>query len=55
MKKHIWSPGEPVYLLVNHYLLNLPGLIESIFIQRPLDVIYGISGDRIPLGVDVPN
>ncbi len=33
-----------------------PGLIESIFdgIQRPLEKIYEMSGDAIPLGVDVP-
>jgi V/A-type H+-transporting ATPase subunit A len=51
------GPGEPVYFTGEPLSVELaPGLIESIFdgIQRPLDVIYGISGDRIPLGVDVP-
>ncbi|MGD9605515.1 MAG: V-type ATP synthase subunit A [Bacilli bacterium] len=51
------GPGEPVYLTNEPLSVELaPGLIEGIFdgIQRPLNVIYGISGDRIPLGVDVP-
>lgn len=51
------GPGEPVYFTGEPLSVELaPGLIESIFdgIQRPLDVVYGIAGDRIPLGVDVP-
>jgi V/A-type H+-transporting ATPase subunit A len=51
------GPGEPVYLTNEPLSVELaPGLIEGIFdgIQRPLDVIYEISGDRIPLGIDVP-
>src|SRR5690554_5573761 len=51
------GPGEPVYFTGEPLSVELaPGLIEGIFdgIQRPLDVIYDISGDRIPLGVDVP-
>jgi len=51
------GPGEPVYYTHEPLSVELgPGLIESIFdgIQRPLDVIYEKSGDRIPLGIDVP-
>lgn len=51
------GPGEPVYFTGEPLSVELaPGLIEGIFdgIQRPLNVIYGIAGDRIPLGVDVP-
>ncbi len=51
------GPGEPVFLTGEPLSVELaPGLIEGIFdgIQRPLDVIYGLSGDRIPLGIDVP-
>lgn len=51
------GPGEPVYFTGEALSVELaPGLIESIFdgIQRPLDVIYNSSGDRIPLGIDVP-
>ena len=51
------GPGEPVYFTGEPLSVELaPGLIEGIFdgIQRPLDVIYDVSGDRIPLGVDVP-
>ncbi len=51
------GPGEPVYLTYEPLSVELaPGLIEGIFdgIQRPLSVIYGLSGDRIPLGIDVP-
>ena len=51
------GPGEPVYYTNQPLSVELgPGLIEGIFdgIQRPLDVIYGASGDRIPLGIDVP-
>ena len=51
------GPGEPVYFTNEPLSVELgPGLIEGIFdgIQRPLDVIYESSGDRIPLGIDVP-
>lgn len=51
------GPGEPVYYTDEPLSVELaPGLIEGIFdgIQRPLDVIYQGSGDRIPLGIDVP-
>lgn len=51
------GPGEPVYYTNEPLSVELaPGLIEGIFdgIQRPLDVIYETSGDRIPLGIDVP-
>ncbi|MFA5006617.1 MAG: V-type ATP synthase subunit A [Candidatus Izemoplasmatales bacterium] len=51
------GPGEPVYPTGEPLSVELaPGLIEGIFdgIQRPLDDIYDIAGDRIPLGIDVP-
>ncbi len=51
------GPGEPVYFTNEPLSVELaPGLIEGIFdgIQRPLDLIYQTSGDRIPLGIDVP-
>jgi len=51
------GPGEPVYFTDEPLSVELaPGLIEGIFdgIQRPLNVIYQASGDRIPLGIDVP-
>ena len=51
------GPGEPVFFTGEPLSVELgPGLIEGIFdgIQRPLDVIYGSSGDRIPRGIDVP-
>jgi len=51
------GPGEPVFWTNEPLSVELaPGLIEGIFdgIQRPLDVIYQGSGDRIPLGIDVP-
>jgi V/A-type H+-transporting ATPase subunit A len=51
------GPGEPVYFTDEPLSVELaPGLIEGIFdgIQRPLRVIYDLSGDRIPLGIDVP-
>ncbi|MFA5380384.1 MAG: V-type ATP synthase subunit A [Candidatus Izemoplasmatales bacterium] len=51
------GPGEPVYFTNEPLSVELaPGLIEGIFdgIQRPLRVIYESSGDRIPLGIDVP-
>ena len=51
------GPGEPVYFTNEPLSVELaPGLIEGIFdgIQRPLKLIYDSSGDRIPLGIDVP-
>ncbi len=51
------GPGEPVYLTGEQLVAELgPGLIEGIFdgIERPLDVIYKIEGDRITRGSDVP-
>ena len=51
------GPGEPVYFTNEPLSVDLgPGLIEGIYdgIQRPLDVIYDLHGERIPLGVDVP-
>jgi len=51
------GPGEPVYPTGEPLSVELaPGLIEGIFdgIQRPLDDIYVLHGDRIPLGIDVP-
>ena len=51
------GPGEPVESMGAPLSVELaPGLIESIFdgIQRPLDVIRNLTGDRIPRGVDVP-
>ncbi len=50
------GPGEPVYSTGSPLSVDLaPGLIESIFdgIQRPLDKIYEIAGDRISRGVSV--
>lgn len=51
------GPGEPVYFTGEPLSVDLaPGLIGGIFdgIQRPLDVISEMAGDRIPLGIDVP-
>ena len=51
------GPGEPVYFTNEPLSVELgPGLIEGIFdgIQRPLDAIYEISGNQIPLGIDIP-
>ena len=51
------GPGEPVYFTNEPLSVELaPGLIQGIFdgIQRPLDLIYNLSGERIPLGIDVP-
>jgi V/A-type H+/Na+-transporting ATPase subunit A len=49
------GPGEPVYSTGQALSVELgPGLIESIYdgIQRPLDVIYEMVGDRITRGVE---
>ena len=51
------GPGEPVYFTNEPLSVELgPGLIEGIFdgIQRPLDAIYEVSGNQIPLGIDIP-
>lgn len=51
------GPGEPVYFTNEPLSVELaPGLIQGIFdgIQRPLDLIYKLSDERIPLGIDVP-
>ncbi len=48
--------GEPVYASNEPLSVELaPGLIESIFdgIQRPLNVIREVAGDRIPKGISV--
>ncbi len=50
--------GDPVYLTDMPLSAELgPGLIESIFdgIERPLDALYKIWGDRIERGVSVPS
>lgn len=49
------GPGEPVYSTGQALSVELgPGLIESIYdgIQRPLDLIRGMVGDRITRGVE---
>ncbi|MEW5919462.1 MAG: V-type ATP synthase subunit A [Bacillota bacterium] len=49
------GPGEPVYSTDQPLSVELgPGLIESIYdgIQRPLDVICAMVGDRITRGVE---
>ena len=51
------GPGEPVESTGVPMSVELaPGLIESIFdgIQRPLEEIYKLAGDRIRRGIDVP-
>ncbi len=52
------GPGEPVVSTGMPMSVELgPGLIESIFdgVQRPLDAIKKISGDRLERGVEVPS
>jgi V/A-type H+-transporting ATPase subunit A len=52
------GPGEPVYTTGQALSVELgPGLIESIYdgIQRPLDVIWKMVGDRITRGVQPEN
>ncbi len=49
------GPGEPVYSTGQALSVELgPGLMEAIYdgIQRPLDVIYNMVGDRITRGVE---
>jgi V/A-type H+-transporting ATPase subunit A len=51
------GPGEPVYLTNEPLNVELgPGLIEGIYdgIQRPLEDLYNVAGDRISRGIDVP-
>ena len=50
------GPGEPVYFTGEPLSVELaPGLIEGIYdgIQRPLEVIYKLTGDRIQRGTSV--
>jgi V/A-type H+-transporting ATPase subunit A len=50
------GPGEPVYPTGTQLSVELaPGLIESIFdgIQRPLDKIKEVAGDRITRGITI--
>ena len=52
------GPGEPVESTGVPMSVELgPGLIASIYdgIQRPLDVIRNLSGDRLMRGVEVPS
>ncbi len=52
------TPGEPVESTGSPMSVELgPGLIESIYdgIQRPLDAIRALSGDRLARGVEVPS
>ncbi|MGI6161231.1 MAG: V-type ATP synthase subunit A [Christensenellales bacterium] len=52
------GPGEPVESTGSPMSVELgPGLISSIYdgIQRPLDVIRDVSGDRLIRGVEVPS
>ena len=52
------KPGEPVVSTGSPMSVELgPGLIESIYdgIQRPLDAIRALSGDRLARGVEVPS
>ncbi len=51
-------PGEPVESTGSPMSVELgPGLIQSIYdgIQRPLDAIRALSGDRLARGVEVPS
>ena len=51
------GPGEPVYTTNEPLSVELaPGLIGGIFdgIQRPLETIYEMVGDRITRGIDLP-
>jgi len=51
------GPGEKVYLTGEQLSAELgPGLIEGIYdgIQRPLESIYKLQGNRIARGADVP-
>ncbi len=50
--------GEKVYSTNHPLSVELaPGLIESIFdgIQRPLNKLYEVSGDRIGRGINIPS
>ena len=51
------GPGEPVYVTGEPLTAELaPGLIGGIYdgIERPLETIRAVAGDRIPRGIDVP-
>ncbi|NLS44607.1 MAG: V-type ATP synthase subunit A [Firmicutes bacterium] len=51
------GPGEPVYTTGEALSVELaPGLIEAIYdgIQRPLDKIKDLIGDRIERGIELP-
>ena len=51
------GPGEPVFSTGESLSVELgPGLIESIYdgIQRPLDAIRAVAGDRITRGIEMP-
>lgn len=52
------SIGEPVYSTGETLSVELgPGLVGAIFdgIQRPLNLLYKMAGDRIPRGVSLPS
>ena len=51
------GPGDPVFSTGESLSVELgPGLIESIYdgIQRPLDAIRAVAGDRITRGIEMP-
>jgi len=51
------GPGEPVFSTGESLSVELgPGLTESIYdgIQRPLDALRAITGDRITRGIEMP-
>ena len=51
------GPGEPVFSTGESLSVELgPGLIESIYdgVQRPLDAIRAVAGDRITRGIEMP-
>jgi V/A-type H+-transporting ATPase subunit A len=51
------GPGDPVFSTGESLSVELgPGLIESIYdgIQRPLDTIRAVAGDRITRGIEMP-
>lgn len=51
------GPGEPVFSTGESLSVELgPGLIESIYdgVQRPLDAVRAVAGDRITRGIEMP-
>jgi len=51
------GPGEPVFPTGESLSVELgPGLIESIYdgVQRPLDAVRAVAGDRITRGIEMP-